>query len=277
MMMCLYKTRQSILDNQPTITPCRQLILGGEVLLGITTNKFIKTDGSKVTTIIDPEITEIAPSYKRTKLTVVNSPYLRIQQAYREKRQEIQENRDKKNNIESSIEKEDERQWEAIYGDSEDHKLKPDKYCHKLVTNSHNLTELTYHVGSCSPKDEAEMKRNSMRRNRNQCRLISKTPTIRSTPHELWGSKWSNNSCASDSVTFALSVLHLESNPEQRREIEDQLRTPDLGSVFVRLTQANLSKEAWQEESPRFRNHTSDEKLEGHVQRGSVRMQAHMK
>jgi hypothetical protein len=85
MMMCLYKTRQSILDNQPTITPCRQLILGGEVLLGITTNKFIKTDGSKVTTIIDPEITEIAPSYKRTKLTAVNSPYLRIQQAYRKK------------------------------------------------------------------------------------------------------------------------------------------------------------------------------------------------
>ena len=226
MIMCLYKTRQDILEGKTTHA-ARQLILGGETLMGITGNKFITQDGTKINSIVNTDTNPVAPSHKRTKLTTANSAYLRIQQAYRINKYDIQEKREAKNKITAAITREDEHQWDEKYEEID-----------KLQISYNTKTSETkkYQLGGYTPGLTKTKQSKSKSINNSKLRLTQKSTkmnnssnmegtthvhigeldnnnlsnSVTSESNELlYGPIWHNMSCASDSIVFLLKMLIL--------------------------------------------------------------------
>ena len=83
--------------------------------------------------------------------------------------------------------------------------------------------------------------------------------------HYMWGSRWNLNSCAIDSITFGLAVVHHQSTVDQRIEIESQLSSNILTTAFRNITLNNLSQASWYQATPVIRSHMFNVNRHNHI------------
>jgi hypothetical protein len=238
MMIDLYRVRQLLLDSVPLapihIDHQRNLFLSQELMMGTASHHFLHSTGKKVTSAIDHETTTIQISSKRQIIDASNSLLVKKIRA-NESRQEAELEKQNNKKLCQKISMSEHTEWNIKHWNQNEEPPPIQPPVMKLTPTNP------------APKDIAPIDlRPSLKKMQElfpDLVTLQSSPTSStnntSCPHH--GPKWYNNSCASDSIIFVLTLL-IYHGPNTK--LIDSIN-PDLTQSIQNIIRQHLSCDTW--------------------------------